>query len=656
MSQDWNQLFGLVVLVGVVGVIFQASRQAFASKRGDGRFAGQPSKHASPMQEHWHRFPFFTAYEGSGIGTLYVGGIPGREGGVWDPQGDLIFQFSTGFNRVISLDLLTQSAPELCLLTLSKASDSSARTTHLYSSLEWANYNALLANQSTFTRIQASVQPISKAEAARLIGSGEMLLDPLLAMGGMGTIAVRRVSARESQISAHEVELRELKAFLKMPEALFQEHVNLGHFKRASEGRLDLDSVVKYRRAMLAEAVRFCGPEALESGIESGMGQFAKGEAMECLARIHGLNDRRKIQEVIARESDLTRALVAVFMSFGLHQLPPAVLGIPAVKLAQIRGEVTTADLRTHLVAGCGKQQFVDGGALEAGFAYPGGLAFDRQGALLIADFQNHRIRMLDRDGHVTTLAGSGIGCQDGDVASARFDSPAGIAVSPNGDIAVADWNNDRIRLIRDGQVTTVAKNLKKLRPVGVAFSPDGTLYYADQVNNRICAVDPEGVGRTICGKSGVTGLVDGSSEQARFDCPEGIDFDAEGNLYVADHQNHAIRRVSPRGHVITLAGGGEAGLRDGQGAAARFMHPSDVVVDREARFIYVADYGNNAIRRISFNGEVETIAGAFAGYVEGPAGEARFSGPYALALGPDGALYVADSRNHRIRKLTGLA
>jgi len=186
--------------------------------------------------------------------------------------------------------------------------------------------------------------------------------------------------------------------------------------------------------------------------------------------------------------------------------------------------------------------------------------------------------------------------------------------------------------------------------PFGIAVAADGTAFIADGgTSNRIRRVQPDGRVETFAGS--LEGLKDGRGADARFHTPSGLAIDAEGALYVADTGNHAIRRIAPDGTVTTLAGSGEAGFIDGPVAQARFHAPTGVAVDAAGR-VYVADGFNDRIRVIDA-GAVRTLAGdGRPGFVDGVGAQARFDTPGGLALGDDGALWIADTGNHAIRRI----
>ena len=188
--------------------------------------------------------------------------------------------------------------------------------------------------------------------------------------------------------------------------------------------------------------------------------------------------------------------------------------------------------------------------------------------------------------------------------------------------------------------------------PFGVVLDKAGNVYVADGGdNNSIRKIGVDGVGATFAGGD-VEGYADGPGKAAAFNTPSGLAIDGDGNLYVADTGNNAIRKITPGGVVSTLAGGGVAGHQDGRGAAARFNGPVGVAVDATG-VVYVSDTYNDGIRRIAPDGEVTTIAGGRrAGQADGPAAQALFNAPTGLALAANGELYIADTANDAVRKL----
>ncbi len=260
----------------------------------------------------------------------------------------------------------------------------------------------------------------------------------------------------------------------------------------------------------------------------------------------------------------------------------------------------------------------------------------------------------------VSTLAGSGTaGFADGTGTTAQFNSPLGVAVDAAGNLYVADLKNNRIRKITpSGEVSTLAGSgivgsvdgtgttAQFNETCGVAVDASGNVYVADRSNHRIRKITPGGEVSTLAGS--ILGYANGTGTAAKFYNPRGVAVDASGNVYVADYSNHRIRKITPGGEVSTLAGSGTPGFADGTGTAAQFYYPASVVVDPSGN-VYVADLANYRIRKITSSGEVSTLAGSILGYGTGTA--AQFKTPIAVALDANGNVYVADS--YGIRKIT---
>jgi hypothetical protein len=339
---------------------------------------------------------------------------------------------------------------------------------------------------------------------------------------------------------------------------------------------------------------------------------------------------------------------------------------------------VTVNRLRSYLWAGfAGTAEVVgstDATGAAAAFAYPGGVALDSAGNAYVADTSNHTIRKITPAGVVTTLAGlAGTpGTTDGSGGAARFNSPGGVAVDASGNVYVADTSNHTIRRITSaGLVTTFAgsggtsgstdgpgNGARFLYPNAVAVDGSGNVYVADTNNHTIRRITPTRVVSTLAGTAGSSGSTDATGAAARFNYPMGIALGAEGVLVVADQFNHTLRSVSGAGVVTTLAGAaGVAGSANGPALQARFNYPAGVAVDAAGR-VYVADSLNHTLRRMEPDGTVLTIGGLAetAGSTEGADGAARFSGPMALAVDAAGRLYVADQNNSRISRGTPAA
>ncbi len=252
-------------------------------------------------------------------------------------------------------------------------------------------------------------------------------------------------------------------------------------------------------------------------------------------------------------------------------------------KYNNIIRKITPAGIVTTL-AGSGNFDFSDGQGTAASFRGPQGVAVDRNGNVYVADVQNQKIRKITPGGLVTTLAGSGSsGSADGTGTAASFYYPTGVAVDAGGNVYVADKSNSKIRRITpSGAVTTLFTSSSE----GIAVDGSGNIYLAE--GSDIIKATSAGV---------KTYLTDANSDVA-FTTPVGLSVDGSGNVYVADKGNHKILKVTPAGVVTTLAGNGTAGSGDGTGAGAGLNAPQGVVVDGKGN-VYVADSGNNKIRKV---------------------------------------------------------
>ncbi|PTS95558.1 hypothetical protein DBR11_21125, partial [Pedobacter sp. HMWF019] len=305
-----------------------------------------------------------------------------------------------------------------------------------------------------------------------------------------------------------------------------------------------------------------------------------------------------------------------------------------------------------------------NGTGTAASFYNPLNTAVDAAGNVYVADGDNHQIRKITPAGVVTTLAGSGYGgYADGTGAAAVFQHPAALAVDASGNVFVSDQQNHRIRKVTPaGVVTTFAGSgsigsangtgtaASFYYPIGLAFDGSGNLYVADSYNNKIRMITPAGVVSNFAG-SGTQGASNGAALSASFNKPMGVAFDQAGALYVADRYNHMVRKISS-GVVSTLAGSGSIGSANGTGTAASFNYVNSVAVDLAGN-IYVVDYLNNMIRKITPAGVVTSFAGTTtAGSVNGTGSVVRYNGPYGISIDSQGNLYLAENANNMIRKI----
>ena len=331
---------------------------------------------------------------------------------------------------------------------------------------------------------------------------------------------------------------------------------------------------------------------------------------------------------------------------------------------------ITPSGVVTY-IAGGGRQNNTDGTGTGAHFYIPYGCALDTSGNLYVADTRNNTIRKVAPGGVVTTFAGNGSrgGSLDGTGTAARFASPQAVAVDGSGNVYVADSGNSTIRLITPaGVVSTyagVAGNPGSAdgtgsaasfqNPRGLALDASGNLYVADSGNNTIRKIAPGGIVTTFAGVAHVIGSADGTGTAASFTGPQGLTIDSSGKIYVCDFGNNTIREITPAAVVTTLVGtAGVVGSADGTGAAASFSGPSAVTVDGSGN-LYVADTINDTVRKITVAGVVTTMAGKASGQgsTNGTGTAAKFFQSQGVALDNSGNVYVADTNNSTIRKIS---
>jgi sugar lactone lactonase YvrE len=316
--------------------------------------------------------------------------------------------------------------------------------------------------------------------------------------------------------------------------------------------------------------------------------------------------------------------------------------------------------------------------ALTAPLILPSAIVFDSTGNLYIAETGNHTIRKVDIGGHLTTLAGSGMQGFSGDsgpATVATLDSPQGLALDTANNLYIADTHNHRIRKLdlTTGIITTIAGSTAGFSgdsgpassaqlnlPTALALDDAGNLYLADTGNHRIRKISTAGIITTIAG-TGTQGFSGdtGPATSAAIDSPTGLAVDAANNLYLADTHNHRIRRIdATSGIITTIAGAGTAGFSGDTSAAAKatLSLPHGLFIDANGN-LYLADTANHRIRRIdATTGIITTAVGdgtqAFSGD-GGPAIAASLDTPRSTAISPSTLLTLADTANQRIRQLT---
>jgi sugar lactone lactonase YvrE len=343
-------------------------------------------------------------------------------------------------------------------------------------------------------------------------------------------------------------------------------------------------------------------------------------------------------------------------------------------------GNIITPKGIISTVAGNGLADYSgDGGAAtNAGLRGPVGVAVDASGDLFIGDAQNSRIRKVDADGIITTVAGSGNYGYSGDggvATNASLAYPDYATFDAAGALYLVDGQNHRIRKVNaDGIISTVAgngiaaysgdggaaTNASLCFPNGVAFDVSGNMFIADWGNNRIRKVDTNGVITTIAGigptypaSAGFSGD-GGAATDASLNGPVGVAFDASGNLFIGDTRNDRVRKVDTNGIITTVVGGGNDGLGDGGAATNASLNTPNGVAFDACGNLFIGDTGNNRVRRVDANGIITTVAGGGTEVLGdgGSATNATLSGPQWVAFDRSGNLLVADCGNGRIRKV----
>ena len=281
-----------------------------------------------------------------------------------------------------------------------------------------------------------------------------------------------------------------------------------------------------------------------------------------------------------------------------------------------------------------------DGAGTRAQFNGPAGVACDEEGSLLVADRGNGVVRYLPFVVPTATATASKTATKSGTSSASPSRSPGRTSS------AVATKTATATSTFSAKVKPQVAKFMS---PTGIFVDKDGVVFVADSSNHRIRKITPVGVVSTLAGSS--SGFSDGAGTAAKFNYPYGVSVDKDGVVFVADALNHRIRKITPVGVVSTLAGS-VLGYSDGPGTAAKFFSPTGVSVDKDG-VVFVAENNNHRIRKITPMGVVSTLAGSSYGFSDGTGTAAKFNTPPGVSVDKDGVVFVADRGNNRIRKIT---
>lgn len=310
---------------------------------------------------------------------------------------------------------------------------------------------------------------------------------------------------------------------------------------------------------------------------------------------------------------------------------------------------------------------------------YPNGLALDRDGTLFISDIGTHQIVKLGKDGKPAIVAGTGeagFGGDGGPAAQAQLAAPMDLAFDGDGNLLIADTFNHRVRRIDHvGVITTLVGNGKNIagpkdgpaldvslnNPQSLALDRDGNLYIADTYNHVVRKLDTKGTVTAFAGTEAGLAGDGGPANKAQLNLPQAVAVGPDGAILISDSANSRIRRVASDGVIQTIAGSGPGSGEGGAGFSgdggpvdkAKLFSPGGVHFNAVGQ-LYFVDSGNNRVRAI-VHGIVMTIAGnGAAGFSGdgGPAVKASLNTPQKIALSPDGAVYVSDRVNHRVRKI----
>ena len=327
-----------------------------------------------------------------------------------------------------------------------------------------------------------------------------------------------------------------------------------------------------------------------------------------------------------------------------------------------------------------------DGGPANAAELFnPTGVAVDSPGTIYIADVNNQRLRIVNTSGTIQTFAGNGYAYagsggfsgDGGPATAAELNQPQAVAISASGNVYIADWGNNRIRMVNtSGVISTFAgtgipayngdgiqaTDANIFVPDDIALDAKGNIYFSDAGNNRIRMVNTSGIISTFAG-TGVGGpFVDGVQATAANINPSGVSLDYFGNVYITELGGSCVRKVNSTGIINTIAGVGIPGYFGDGGPAtdAELKYPSRVTVDVHGN-VYIADGANQRIRIVNTSGIINSLAGdgyTYGGYSGdgGAATATELNYPIGVALDASGNLYIGDEQNNRIRRVTGIS
>jgi trimeric autotransporter adhesin len=320
-----------------------------------------------------------------------------------------------------------------------------------------------------------------------------------------------------------------------------------------------------------------------------------------------------------------------------------------------------------------------DGGPATSARLRPQGVAVDGKGKVYIAESGNGRVRRVGPDGTITTFAGIGkvyVSGDGGPATLAAIGYPEGVAVDGQGNVYIVDRANDNVRKVNPrGTITTIAGNPKAgngfsgdggpatsaqlFSPRAVAVDGKGNVYIADYQNYRVRRVSAGGTITTIAGNGKLGSSGDGGpATSAQLNYPVAVAVDRQGNVYIAEERGHRVRKVSPGGSITTFAGNGTQGFSGDGGPAtsAQLAWPRGVAADGKGN-VYIVDNWTNRVRMVRPDGTIRTIAGngrAGNSGDGGPATSASLYAPWGVAADGKGNVYVADTGNGKVRRISG--